>query len=79
MQADSLPSDPPGKPNNTGVGSLSLLQGIFPTQELNREQYSKSAVNEQVPIQEHICKSNEVSLGTQLTQLATEYCNVTDL
>ena len=24
------------KPMNTGVGSLSLLQGIFPTQELNR-------------------------------------------
>ena len=24
------------KPKNTGVGSLSLLQGIFPTQELNR-------------------------------------------
>ena len=25
-----------GKPKNTRVGSLSLLQGIFPTQELNR-------------------------------------------
>ena len=24
-----------GKPENTGVGSLSLLQQIFPTQELN--------------------------------------------
>ena len=34
--ADSLPSEPPGKPMNTGVGSLSLLQGIFLTQELNR-------------------------------------------
>jgi len=33
LQADSLPSEPPGKPKNTGVGSLSLLQGIFPTQE----------------------------------------------
>ena len=30
-EADSLPSEPPGKPKNTGVGSLSLLQGIFPT------------------------------------------------
>ena len=30
-----LPSEPPGKPKNTGVGSLSLLQGIFPTQESN--------------------------------------------
>ena len=32
---DSLPSKPPGKPKNTGVGSLFLLQQIFPTQELN--------------------------------------------
>ena len=36
LQADSFPSEQPGKPMNTGVGSLSLLQGIFPTQELNR-------------------------------------------
>ena len=28
---DSLPSEPPGKPKNTGAGSLSLLQGIFLT------------------------------------------------
>ena len=32
---DSLLSEPPGKPKNTGVISLSLLQGNFPTQELN--------------------------------------------
>ena len=36
LQADSLLSEPPGKTKNTGVRSLSLLQGIFPTQELNR-------------------------------------------
>ena len=35
-QADSLPAESQRKPKNTGVGSLSLLQGIFPTQELNR-------------------------------------------
>ena len=35
LQADSLPAEPQGKPTNTGVGSLSLLQQIFPTQELN--------------------------------------------
>ena len=29
LQVDSLLSEPPGKPRNTGVGSLSLLQGIF--------------------------------------------------
>ena len=31
LQVDSLPSEPPGKPKNTGVGSLSLLQGILLT------------------------------------------------
>ena len=36
LQADSLPSEPPGKPKNTEVGSLSLLQGIFLTQESNQ-------------------------------------------
>ena len=33
---DSLPAEPPRKPKNTGVGSLSLLEGIFLTQESNR-------------------------------------------
>ena len=33
LQADSLPFEPPEKLKNTGVGSLSLLQGIFPIQE----------------------------------------------
>ena len=31
LQADSLPAEPQGKHKNTGVGSLSLFQGIFPT------------------------------------------------
>ena len=35
LQADSLPSEPPGKPMNAAVGSLSFLQGKFPTQESN--------------------------------------------
>ena len=46
LQADSLLSEPPGKPirlcifvprlKTSGVGSLSLLQWIFPTQESDR-------------------------------------------
>ena len=36
LQTDSLLSEPPGKSMNTGVGSLSLLQGIFQTQELSQ-------------------------------------------
>ena len=35
LQVNSLPAEPPGKPKNTGVGSLSLLQGSFLTQESN--------------------------------------------
>ena len=36
LKVDSLPTEHPGKPKNIGVGSLSLLQGIFPTQESNQ-------------------------------------------
>ena len=36
LQADSLPAEPQGKPKNTGVGSPSFIQWIFPTQESNR-------------------------------------------
>ena len=33
LQVDSLATEPAGKPKNTGVGSLSLFQGIFQTRE----------------------------------------------
>ena len=36
LQTDSLRAELEGQPKNTGVGSLSLLQGIFLTQELNQ-------------------------------------------
>ena len=35
LQADSLPSEPPGEPKNTGADSLPLLRGTFPSQEPN--------------------------------------------
>ena len=35
LQEDSVFSEPQGKPKSTGVGNLSLFQGIFPTQESN--------------------------------------------
>ena len=37
IEVDSLPAKPTGNPKNTGVGSLSLLQGTFPTQEWNQD------------------------------------------
>ena len=36
LQDDSLPAEAPQKPKNTEEGSLSFLQGIFLTQELNQ-------------------------------------------
>ena len=36
LLADSLLSESPGKPMNTGACDLSLLQGIFPTHKLNQ-------------------------------------------
>ena len=36
LQVDSLPTEPQGKPQNTGMGSLFLLQWIFLTRELNQ-------------------------------------------
>ena len=38
LQVNSLSAEPQEKPKNTGVGSLCLLQQIFPTQELNQNQ-----------------------------------------
>ena len=35
LQADSLPAEPQGKPKNTGVGRLSVLQEICLTRESN--------------------------------------------
>ena len=35
LQVDCLPAEPQGELKNTGEGSLSLLQQIFPTQESN--------------------------------------------
>ena len=40
LQADSLLSEPSGKPKDTGAGSLSLLLENFPTQESNQDELS---------------------------------------
>ena len=37
LQVNFLPTDPQGKPKHSGVGSLSLFQWIFPTQELYQD------------------------------------------
>jgi len=37
LQVNFLPTDPPGKPKNSGVGGLFLFQWIFPTQDLYQD------------------------------------------
>ena len=37
LQADSLPAEPQGKPQNVLVGTLALLQQVFLTQESNQD------------------------------------------
>ena len=56
LQADSLPAEPPGKPKNTGVGSLSLLQWIFPTQELKWSLLHCSQILYKLAIREEILR-----------------------
>ena len=57
LQADSLPAEPQRKPKNTGVGSLSLLQRIFPTQESNRSLLHCRQILYQLSYQGSIIKS----------------------
>ena len=56
---DSLPAEPQGKPKNTGLGSLSLLQGNFPTQALNRGLLHCRQILYQLSYDVH--KSNQLS------------------
>ena len=49
----SLPAEPPGKPKNIGVGSLSLLQQIFLTQEWNWGLWHCRWILYQLSCQEH--------------------------
>ena len=51
LQADSLPSEPQGKPKNTRVGSLSLLQGTFQTQKLKQGLLHCRQILHQLPYQ----------------------------
>ena len=58
LQADSLPAEPSGKPKNTGVHSLSLLQWIFPAQELNQYLFLKDKIRQlAVTFQTQLCQS----------------------
>ena len=61
LQADSIPAEPPGKPKNTGVGSLSLLQWMFPTQESNQGVLHCRWILYQLSYRELVFNENRVS------------------
>ena len=77
FQADSLMSEPPGKPKNTGADSLSLLQGIFPTQELNQDLLHCRQIPYQWSYQRSLLKPYEVK-GHEVAQLCPAICDPMD-
>ena len=73
LLVDSFPTEPQGKPKNTGVSNLSLLQQILLTQELNWALITNWAIREATtcmykPINVYICVYIEASLITQLVK-----------
>ena len=66
LQADSLPSEPPGQPKNTGMASLSLLQGIFLGQKSYQDLLHCRGIHNQLsyqksPIQSYIISNSFVN------------------
>ena len=75
MQADSLPAEPQEKSKNTGVGSLSLLQRLFLTQESNQGllhcrqslyQLSYERSRKAMTNLDSILKSRDITLPTKI-------------
>ena len=75
LQADSLQSEPPGKPKNTGVGSLFLLQWIFRTQESNRGLLPCRRILYQLsyPGRQQILQINVRTLALTLTDMRSHW------
>ena len=73
LQADFLPSEPPGKPINSGVSSLFLLQGIFLTQESNWGLLHCRQILYQLSYQ-----GSPRALPCEITQSCSTLCNSMD-
>ena len=72
LQADFLPAEPQGKPKNTGAGSLSFLQRIFPTQEsyrglLHCRQILYQLSYQGSPVLSHECPNKYTVGGQRIT------------
>ena len=72
LQAGSLPAAPPRKPNDTGVGSLSLLQQIFLTQGSNWGLLHGRQILDQLSYQGSPCDSAYLSGEDRCTALSSQ-------
>ena len=77
LQVDSLPAEPQGKPKNTGMGSLSLLQHIFLTQESNQGLLHCSLILYQLNYQGKVVKLQVTSDRMQI-RAVNEQCVYTN-
>ena len=75
-QADSLPAKPQGKPKNTGVGSLSLLQWIFPILESNPDLLHCRQILYQLSFQGSPFKGNLCSIKMNLEKEMATHSSV---
>ena len=76
LQVDYLPAEPPGKPKNTGVGSLSLLQRIFPTQEPNQGLLHCRQILHQLSYPHIFCKMMPLILIFVLIELSLSFLSI---
>ena len=77
LQVDSLPAEPQGKPKNTGMGSLSLLQHIFLTQKSNQGLLHCSLILYQLNYQGKVVKLQVTSDRMQI-RAVNEQCVYTN-
>jgi len=83
MLVDSLLSELPGMPKNTGVGSLSPLHGIFPTQEYEPESPELQADSLTAELPGKLClkytiPQNSDSTGLERIQKTVFFTNTLD-
>ena len=77
LQADSLPAEPQGKPRSTGVGSLSLLQQTFLTQESNHSLLHCRRILYQLSYKgnlDSVLKSRDITLPTKFWLVKAMSC-----
>ena len=79
LQAFSLPAEPKRKPKNTGVRSLSLLQGIYMTQESNQGFLHCRQILYQLSYQgsSRLCEETKITTGyVRLPRICLFWLNV---